>query len=145
MDLMTTAKPTGEIEKELAAAPDLGEYLSESRDIFTTESIRDLLQDLHKKSNLTKAEIARRSGVSSVYLHQLFAGKRNPSRDKLICLSIGMGISLEDAQQLLKRSGYAELYAKDKRDAIILYGILHGQTLHEINDVLFDQEVDTLI
>ena len=145
MDLLQTAKLTGEIEKELAAAPNLKEYLSESKDRFAIESIQDLLKELYAKTRLSKAEIARRSGMSSVYLHQLFAGKRNPSRDRLICLSVGMGASLDDVQRLLRRCGYAELYARDKRDAIIIYGITHGQDLHEINDALFDENVDTLI
>ncbi len=83
--------------------------------------------------------------MSSVYLHQLFAGKRNPSRDRLICLSVGMGVGLDDVQRLLRRCGYAELYARDKRDAIIIYGITHGQDLHAINDGLFDENADTLI
>ena len=145
MDLMKTGKLTNDIEKELAAAPDLKEYLSESQDRFVLESVSSLLDELYKRSHLTKAEMARRSGMSSVYLHQLFAGKRNPSRDKLISLSIGMSLPLDDTQRLLKRCGYAELYARDKRDAIILYGILHGQDLHQINDALFDQGADTLI
>ena len=83
--------------------------------------------------------------MSSVYLHQLFSGRRNPSRDKLICLSFGLGLQLEDAQELLRRSGYAELYAKDKRDAIMTFGLTHGKSLNEVNDDLFDNNVETLI
>ena len=57
----------------------------------------------------------------------------------------GIALFRMEKDGLLKRCGYAELYARDKRDAIILYGILHGQDLHQINDALFDQGADTLI
>ena len=145
MSLTQDQKKTEDIRKELAAAPNLAEYLSENQEYFSSESVPELLEGLYRETKLSKAEVARRSGMSSVYLHQLFAGKRNPSRDRLICLSVGMGACLDDVQRLLKRCGYAELYARDKRDAIIIYGITHEQDLHEINDALFDENMDTLI
>ena len=145
MDLTREKKKTEDIRKELAEAPNLEEYLSENQDYFATESVSELLNELYQKTDLSKAELARRSGMSSVYLHQIFSGRRNPSRDKLICLCIGMGSDLEDVQALLRRSGFAELYVKDKRDAVILYGVIHGQTLHEVNDALFDYGEETLI
>lgn len=145
MDLVKGGKKTEDIRKELTEAPDLKEYLSENQELFIAKTVPQLLEELYRKTDLTKAELARRSGVSAVYLHQLFAGKRNPSRDRLICLAIGLGASLEEAQHLLRSCGFAELYAKDKRDAVILYGIIHRQTLHEINDALFDEGENTLI
>ena len=145
MDLAHESKKTDDIRKELTEAPDLNEYLSENQAYFSSESVQELLNELYQKTDLTKAELARRSGVSSVYLHQLFAGKRNPSRDRLLCLVIGMGSTFEDTQRLLRQSGFAELYARDKRDAIILYGITHRQKLQEVNDALFDQGENTLI
>lgn len=145
MDLVHEGKKTDDIRKELTEAPDLNEYLSENQAYFSSESVQELLNELYRKTDLTKAELARRSGVSSVYLHQLFAGKRNPSRDRLLCLAIGLGATFEDTQRLLRQSGFAELYARDKRDAVILYGITHHQKLQEVNDALFDQGENTLI
>ena len=47
-------------------------------------------------------------------------------------------------QFLLKLCGMAQLYPKLKRDAIIYYGLLHGLSLFEINDKLFDKNEETL-
>ena len=55
-----------------------------------------------------------------------------------------MGAGLENVQQLLKRVGYAPLYPKLKRDAIIGHGILHRTPLTEINDKLFSENEKTL-
>ena len=82
--------------------------------------------------------------MSEVYLHQVFSGRRNPSRDRLITICIGMGATLEETQSMLKLAGYAEIYPRIRRDAIIGFGIMHGQELNEINDKLFAEQEKTL-
>ena len=103
-----------------------------------------LLTELYEKKSLTKAALARQAGMSEVYLHQVFAGRRNPSRDRLLCLCIGLEATLEETQELLKQCGFAQLYPKDRRDAIILYGILNGMDLFGVNDKLFAENEETL-
>ena len=55
-----------------------------------------------------------------------------------------LGISLDEAQQLLQQAGYAWLYPRVRRDAIILYGLVHRLPLGEINDKLFDENEKSL-
>lgn len=50
----------------------------------------------------------------------------------------------EEAQELLRNCGYAELYPKVRRDAIIIYGLLHGMDLFAVNDRLFSEDEETL-
>ena len=69
----------------------------------------------------------KQSGMSEIYLHQIFAGHRNPSRNRLLCLCYGLSASIDETQELLKLSGMAQLYPKRKRDAIIYYGLLHKE------------------
>ena len=54
------------------------------------------------------------------------------------------GGSRQDRPRLLGQAGYAEIYPKIKRDAIICHGILHKRTLSEINDTLFAEGERTL-
>lgn len=82
--------------------------------------------------------------MSEVYLHQVFAGRRNPSRSRLLCLCFGLQTTVEETQELLKQCGFARLYSKSRRDAIILYGILNGQDLFTVNDKLFAENEETL-
>lgn len=56
----------------------------------------------------------------------------------------GLDASIDEAQELLKLCGMAQLYPKLKRDAIIYYGLQHGLGLFEINDKLFDENEETL-
>ena len=90
------------------------------------------------------SQMAKQSAMSEIYLHQIFAGRRNPSRNRLLCLCYGMEATLEETQDLLKHCSLAQLYPKIKRDAIIIYGIVHKSSLFEINDKLFTENEETL-
>lgn len=137
-------KTTDDLRQELMDQPNIEAYLSDNQSCFMETGILDLLESLRERCGLSKAEIARRSGMSEVYLHQVFSGRRNPSRDRLLTLCVGMGASLEEANQLLKQAAYAQLYPRLRRDAIISHGLIHRRTLTEINEALFAENEKTL-
>ena len=104
----------------------------------------ELLNEIFDKRDINKSNLAKRAGMSNVYLHQVFSGRRNASRNRMLCICLGLEATLDETQELLKRSGMGLLYPKDRRDAIIIYGLLHHQTLFEVNDKLFCENEDTL-
>lgn len=138
-------KSTVDLCQELMSQPDLDQYITENEASFADVDISSTLVELYKRCGISKAELARRAGMSEVYLHQVFSGRRRPSRDRLLCLCIGMEASLEETQELLKQVGYAPIYLRLKRDAIIGHGLLHHTPLTEINDKLFSENEKTLI
>ena len=138
------SKNTDDLRQELMQSPNLDEFLSDNEENFSSESVSDILNRLLIKKNISKASLAKQSGISEVYLHQIFAGRRNPSRNRLLCLCYGLGASLDETQELLKLCGAAQLYSKNRRDAIIIYGIVRDITLFEINDKLFSEDEETL-
>lgn len=119
-------------------------YIKENESYFIDRSVTELLSALYEKQNISKAELARRASMSEVYLHQLFSGRRKPSRDKLLCLCIGMELTIEETQRLLKEAAYAQLYPRIRREAIIYHGIVHHIPLEEINDKLFEENEKAL-
>ena len=137
-------KSTSDLNEELMSESDIDTYISQNRDFFAQRDICQLLGQLYDKKAISKAALARKAGMSEVYLHQVFSGRRKPSRDRLLCLCIGMEASLEEIQSLLKQAVYAQLYPKTRRDSIIIYGILHHMELEEINDKLFTENERTL-
>lgn len=137
-------KDTNNLRQELMETPDLDQFLSENQDNFDTGTVCDLLNRLFRKRNISKATLAKRAGISEVYLHQVFAGRRNPSRDRLLCICVGLGITLDETQRMLTQGGYAQLYPRTRRDAIISYGVVHQLPLGEINDKLFAEQEKTL-
>ena len=138
-------KTTDDLSQELMSQPNLDQYITENEAYFADTDISAFLAGIYEKCGLSKAALARRSGMSEVYLHQVFSGRRKPSRDRLLCLCIGMKATLEETQELLKQVGYAPVYLRLKRDAIIGHGMLHHTPLTEINDKLFSENEKTLI
>lgn len=137
-------KNTDGLRQELMDSTDLSQFLSRNQEQFVDKSIAELLNHLFEKKNISKAALAKQAGMSEIYLHQIFAGRRTPSRNRLLCLCYGLEASIEETQELLRLCGMAELYPKLKRDAIIYYGLLHKLDLFVINDKLFDENEDTL-
>lgn len=137
-------RSTDDLGQELMGAPNIDAYIHNNEAFFSEQSITESLAELYERKAVSKAALARKSGMSEVYLHQVFSGRRNPSRDRLLCLCICMGASLEEIQQALKHAIYAPLYPKHKRDAIISYGILHGTALEKINEKLAQEQEQAL-
>lgn len=138
-------KSTGDLSHELMSNGSIDSYLRDNQPYFSDLSVTALLLALYDKKSVTKAALARKSGMSEVYLHQVFSGRRKPSRDRLICLCIGLEATLEETQRLLRQATYAQIYPRIKRDAIISYGIVHHIALNEINDKLFTENEKTLL
>lgn len=137
-------KNTGQLLQELMDSNDLDRVLSENDTSFREDSLTDALQRLFDARDISKATLAKNSGISEVYLHQVFAGRRNPSRDRLLCICVGLGITLDEIQRMLTQGSYAQLYPRTRRDAIISYGVVHQLPLGEINDKLFAEQEKTL-
>ena len=137
-------KSTDDLKQELMEQASLDQYITENEAYFVETDLIEVLTRLYEHCGLSKAELARRAEMSEVYLHQVFSGRRKPSRDRLLCLCAGLEAGLEDIQRLLKQAGYAPLYPKLKRDAIIIHGILSHTPLNEMNDKLFSENERTL-
>lgn len=137
-------KDTDNLHLDLMSSTDLSKFLENNEENFISESITEILNRVFSEQEISKAALAKRSGMSEIYLHQIFAGRRTPSRNRLLCLCYGLGVSLEKTQELLRECGCAQLYPKVRRDAIIIYGLLHQCDLFEINDQLFDENEETL-
>ena len=137
-------RSTGDLTQALMDTADLNEYLSENDALLLHDGVAELLNDLCMRKRLAKASLAREAGMSEVYLHQIISGRRRPSRDRVLCLCVAMGATLDEAQALLRQCGCAALYPKDRRDAIILYCLNRRKTLAETQELLQSMELTIL-
>lgn len=137
-------KTTDDLKQELMSNADIDSYIKENRALFVDKTVIELLGELYGRKSVPKAALAKQAGMSEVYLHQLFSGRRTPSRDRLLCLCLGLDATLDETQRLLKQAIYAQLYPANKRDAIIIHGIVHHTGLSQINDKLFAEGEKTL-
>lgn len=79
--------------------------------------------------------------VSSLesYVSGLKTGKSYPEREKLIFIGLALRMPLDQLDEMLKRSGMIELYAKDKFEGLIIYKLeeymLNFPSLFDIQSV----------
>ena len=92
----------------------------------------------------SKAEVIAKSGIEIHYAYQIFSGVKTPTRDKVIMLCIGFGLTVEEAQRVLKITGYAQLYSKEERDNTILFGLTKQLSIIDINDLLYEMHLELL-
>ena len=137
-------KTTDELYHEIQAAADAQDFLSVNAGQLLSGSLCGRLKALLEQKGLRRADVVRGAQLDRTYIYQIFSGTRKPSRDKLIAIAFGLKLSDGEAQKLLKESGYRELYAKDPRDALILYALTHGKGVLETNELLFSQGMATL-
>lgn len=108
-------------------------------------SISEYLEVLLNQKHLKKSDVIRKANLDKNYAYQIFNGtKTNPSRDKIIMLAHGMELSLEETRKLLKICHLADLYVRDPRDSIIIFSLMHHQTLLETNELLYDFSLNIL-
>lgn len=92
----------------------------------------------------TNAEIIRNSDIEKSYYYQIMKGNRVPSRNKVLRLCIGAGLSAEETSHALILNENAPLYLKRKRDKILSYAIENGLTVTETN-ILLDEHGETTL
>ena len=137
-------KNTDTLQQELMSTNNLDRFLTENDASFRDVPLQEAIQRIFDEKGMSKAQLAKQSGISEVYLHQLFSGCRFPSRSRLLCLCFGLGATVDEAQSLLQQARHAPLYSRDRRDAIIIFALSHHMTLFEVNDKLFTENLDTL-
>ncbi len=136
-------KKTDELLKILTDSHDIDGVLHEHEEEFIQVSVSEYLTALIEQKKLVKSEIIKRSGIDRVYGYQIFNGTRVPSRDKLIQLAVGMQLNFEETQRLLAYNGFAQLYAKNRRDSIIIFAIKEKKTVIELN-ILLDKNKEKI-
>ena len=145
---MTEKKSTHELLEDMKKSGNYKEfYLLHQNELIDKNKMkvsRALTAKLAEKK-LEKKDVVKRSCLMEKYAYQIFSGKKdNPSRDKVLALCIAMHLTLEEVQQLLKVTGYAVLYPKDKRDSIIIVGINNKNDVININSDLYDYNCDPI-
>ena len=95
------------------------------------------------KSKRSLEQKKGRSGIARTYYYQILDGTRHPGRDKVIILCLAAELSLDQTQKGLILAGHNPLYARSKRDAVLIYAIRKKMTLVAANDLLdqFDEQM----
>lgn len=137
-------KPTDDLYKELNQTSHIEQYLKDNDEFLIDSSLSNYLCKKFDEMNLSKSSVLKNADINEIYGYQILSGKRSPSRNKLLCICIGAGFSLETTNETLKVAEYSPLFPKLKRDSIIIFGLQNHYPIWKINEALFDHELQPL-
>lgn len=139
-------KSTSELLEILKKSPDIPTYTDRvSGDLIEQLPLHTYLLKILEEKQLKRSDVAHASGLDRGYVYDIFAGKKTPSRDKLLALCFALRLSDVQVQRLLNSTGYAQLYPRIERDSIILFALSHHLSLLDVNELLYEMNYQPLI
>lgn len=126
-------KPTEELENEIRQSASPAVLTAEAYD---PPPLPEYLSGLLRRRGTTVRDVVLRCNLERSYGYQLFNGTRRPTRDFLLLLALVLGLEEAETQRLLKIAGRPPLYARNRRDAAVLYGLSHRLSAEEADDLL---------
>lgn len=137
-------KSTDELMNEIKQTNEIKKFIEKNEAEFADKPLHEMLNDIITEKKLKKSEVIKGSGLNRVYAYQILAGKKTPSRDKLISFCFGLQLDVDETNSLLKSVGMPVLYTRNKRDSIIIYAIDSRKSVLLANDVLFENDFEIL-
>ena len=135
---------TDELLALLFKERNLEHFLKRNESAYLTTSFSDYLNDWCKEHLEVPEQVIRRANLEKSYGHQLFSGKRNPSRDTVLQLAFAMKADLAQAQEMLKIARRSLLYPRIKRDTVIIYCLHNHISLVDTEIILQDLDLPLL-
>ncbi|MGL4335811.1 MAG: helix-turn-helix domain-containing protein [Turicibacter sp.] len=86
-----------------------------------TLSFINYIDSIRSSKDIKKSVLIEQSDIHRTYGYQILNGTKSPSRDNILKLCIGGCFTVEETNKALTLSGYNKLYAKDKRDSLLIF------------------------
>ena len=133
-------KSTDELLKILKNYNNIEEFIEDNTEDIKNTTFVQYITECLNNCNLTKAQVIEKSNIQKNYAYQIFSGSKKPSRNKVLALSISMGLDTDATNRPLKLSDHSILYPRIKRDSIIHFSLEQHYNLIDTNILLHDME-----
>lgn len=128
-------KDTTELFHELKKDSDIENFLDSNQSEMKIP-LHEYLNQLLRQKNLEKSKIVKNVIFDDTHAYHILSGKKNPSRESLIAIARAMELNLEETQYLLRYGGFAILYPRNPRDAILISAIEKNMSVINTNSLL---------
>lgn len=124
-----------DVVNNLKTKKDLDDYIGR----LQYKSFKDYFNEYVAQNNLDLPTIMKNSNLSKGYFYNIINGDRRPSRDKIICLCIGAGMSVKLIDRGLRIGVEGKLDPKNVRDVLIWYAINKGIDNVVLINIMLDE------
>ncbi|MBQ7488792.1 MAG: hypothetical protein IJT77_14980 [Clostridia bacterium] len=139
-----TRLKTEELMDRLFEEQNLRRFFSQEAENLILPTFSEYLQAMCRQRIEVPEHIISRANIDKSYGHQLFSGRRNPSRDTVIQLAFGFGMDVGDAQEMLRIARKSPLYPRVRRDTAIIYCLHNHISLIDTQIILDDLDLPVL-
>lgn len=129
---------TGDLMNKLTSADTPGEldrYLNEIKDKYPKD-FSSYIKAILAQKRMSIADMQKKSGIDRTYIYQILDGSKHPGRDKIIAIAIACGMTLPECQRALEIAQEGILYAKSRRDSLVIYAINRKMSIMQLNSIL---------
>lgn len=135
---------TGELENKLREAESFENFAAEMDEEFLAAEVARDLSELIKAHHVKKRQLFMDANIHETYGYELLNGKRYPSRDVLLSLFLSLHLSVDEVNRFFRTHGFAQLYARNKFDAAVIYSLYHGWSVMQCNELLYENGLPLL-
>ena len=122
---------------------ELDKYLEEIRDKYPKD-LSSYIKAILAEKGMSTADMQKKSGIDRTYIYQIMDGSKNPGRDKIIAMAVACKMTLPECQRALEIAQEGILYAKNRRDSLIIYAIGKKMNIVELNGLLDEYKFEPL-
>lgn len=133
MDKLTSTDSPEELDK----------YLEEIRDKYPKD-LSSYIKAVLAEKGMSTADMQKKSGIDRTYIYQIMDGSKHPGRDKIIAIAIACEMTLPECQRALEIAQEGILYAKSRRDSLVIYAINKKLSIMELNGLLEEHDLPSL-
>ncbi len=122
---------------------ELDQYLESIRDKYPKD-LSSYIKAILAEKGMSIAEMQKKSCIDRTYIYQIMDGSKHPGRDKIIAMAVACNMTLSECQRALEIAQEGILYAKSRRDSLIIYAINNKMDIMGLNSLLEEYKLPTL-
>lgn len=103
---------------------------------FQPRSFVENLDVFMVRKDLNPAQLGKEALLSRSFVYQLCSGERTPGRDIILRLALVLGLSVDEAQALLRSAQRGALYPRVRRDAVLIFALSRHMSLYDTDEQL---------
>jgi len=115
---------TEELTEILKQTTDIDVFLDDN-ELLPNVSLAEYINELVEEKKTKIADVARKAHMSS-----------SPTRNKALQICFGLGLDIDESNELLKLAGVGVLYSKIARDSIIMFCLEKKHSILKCEELL---------
>ena len=135
---------TEELLRMLFKEKSLNRFLERNASAYLNTSFSEYITAWCREHQEVPEHLIRRANLEKSFGHQLFSGRRKPSRDTVIQLAFAMGADVAQTQEMLKIARKSPLYPRIKRDTVFIYCLHNHIGLVDTETILEDLDLPAM-